>query len=596
MVDPTSSGAGGGRPQTLREQGSATTVCTPAIPGYRIVGLLGEGGMGTVYLAEDEVLDREVAVKVIAGHVAGNASVQARERFLREARTMARVNHPNVARIYQLGERGGQVYMIMERIAGESLGQRIRRHGQLPPGEALELTRRIAEGLAAAWELGIVHRDVKPSNVLIDREGEVKVVDFGLAKPVDAPEAVELTATGIVVGSPHYLSPEHASARPTDFRSDVYSLGVVLYEMLTGRPPFEGDQAFAIISQHLTAELPSPRTVRPDLPQEVCQLVAWMTAKDPAARPTSYAELLARITALEKSRDRAPRPRLPTVRAGRGKGIRVGFAAAVAAMLAVSLWILLAPGSREPSPPDSGGQAAETQGPMPVGIASLPGAAEVLVGDQRIGVTPLDWEPASAAGEIRLRKPGYEPVTIAWKAGDERVFARLRPEPLGIGPGVSGAELERELARLATGAFGIELAAAGGRRIRVRLQREGYPLLLWVTAGGDLYQLWPTELESAWMIPAERETELPPAGEPTLPATAAGGRLFFLVFSEPVSRSPIPGARPEPGRYTVYPRRVASRFPAHQYLRELIEDLRSGARAWDLATNEKTLNFKEAVP
>jgi len=584
MADPTSSGADGGTSQTPREQGSATTICTPAIPGYRIVGLLGEGGMGTVYLAEDEVLGRKVAVKVIAGAVAGNASVQARERFLREARTMARVNHPNVARIYQLGESGGEVYMIMERIEGESLGQRIRRCVRLSPGEALELTRQIAEGLAAAWELGIVHRDVKPSNVLIDREGEVKVVDFGLAKPVDAPEAVELTATGIVVGSPHYLSPEHASAKPTDFRSDVYSLGVVLYEMLTGRPPFEGDQAFAIVSQHLTAEFPSARAVRPDLPQGVCQLVAWMTARDPAARPNSYAELLAKITALEKSADGDPRPRLPSVRAdGRGKGIRISLAAVVTAMLVVSLWILLAPESREPSPHDGGEPVAETPRPAPIGIASFPGAAEVLVGDRPIGVTPLDWKPAAAGGEIRLRKPGYEPISVAWKAGDERVFARLRPEPLGIAPGAPGAELERELARLATGAFGIELASAGGRRVRVRLRREGYPLLLWVTAGGDLYRLWPTDLESAWVIPAERETELPPA-EPALPATAAGGRLFFLVFSEPTSQVPIPGARPEPGRYTVYPRQVASRFPAHRYLRELIEDLRAGARDWDLAS------------
>ncbi|MCP4660916.1 MAG: protein kinase [bacterium] len=585
MADPTSSGAGGGRSQIPREQGSATTICTPAIPGYRIVGLLGEGGMGTVYLAEDEVLGRKVAVKVIAGALAGNASVQARERFLREARTMARVNHPNVARIYQLGERGDQVYMIMERIEGESLGQRIRRCGRLPPGEALELTRQIAEGLAAGWELGIIHRDVKPSNILIDREGEVKVVDFGLAKPVDAPAAVELTATGIVVGSPHYLSPEHASAKPTDFRSDVYSLGVVLFEMLTGRPPFAGDQAFAIVSQHLTSELPSPRAVRPDLPQGVCQLVAWMTAKDPAARPTSYAELLAKITALEKSGDRDPRPRPLTVRAdGRGKGIRISLVAAVAVMLVVSLWFLRSPGSREPSPPAGGGQVAEPRGSPPVGIASFPGAAEVFVGDQRIGVTPLEWEPAAAAGEIRLRKPGYEPVTVAWKAGDERVFAHLRPEPLGIAPGAPGAELEPELERLATGAFGIELASAGGRRVRVRLRREGYPLLLWVTAGGDLYQLWPTELESAWVVPAERDTELPPASEPTLPATAAAGRLFFLVFSDPVPRAPIPGARPQPGRYTVYPRQVASRFPAHRYLREMIEDLRSGARDWDLTS------------
>jgi len=216
-----------------------------SVPGYTILRLLGKGGMGRVYLAEETMLGRRVAIKIVSEDF--SADIPTLQRFVREARTMATVEHPHIVRVYSFGEVEGRQYLVMEYVKGESLAGRIKRLGKLDSTEALRILSEVVDALAAAWSNGIVHRDVKPANVLLDEDGRVRVADFGLAKGVEVDGDSSITRVGQVVGTPHYLSPEQARGESAlDFRADVYSLGVVLYEMLTGEPPFRGATPISI--------------------------------------------------------------------------------------------------------------------------------------------------------------------------------------------------------------------------------------------------------------------------------------------------------------------------------------------------------------
>jgi len=286
------------------------------IPGYKILRQLGHGGMGAVYLGEDEALGRKVAIKVVADAIARDAAIRA--RFLREARLLATVEHPNVVRVYSFAATEERAYLVMEYVEGETLADRIQR-GPMPIAEAKEIIARVADALDAAWEKRIVHRDIKPSNILFDRRGNLKVADFGLAKGTEGKDNTDssLTQTGYLLGSPHYVAPEQAQGQESDFRADIYSLGVTFFEMLTGRKPFEGGSALAIISKHLHDDLPSLTSFRRDAGPQVASLVARMTKKNPADRPSSYTAVKEALDALDVAastiitkREKRPRPKL----------------------------------------------------------------------------------------------------------------------------------------------------------------------------------------------------------------------------------------------------------------------------------------------
>jgi uncharacterized RDD family membrane protein YckC len=257
---------------------------------------LGQGGMGQVYLATDLALDRSVALKVLTGEIASRPGL--RERFYREARAQARIQHPNVGHIYYIGDEGGQLFFAMEFIDGETLQQLLEREGQLPPERALDICRMAALGLREGQRLGFAHRDVKPSNLMIDRHGVVKVLDFGLVKEIAADRAdPTLSQESTVLGTPLYLSPEQARGEGIDFRSDMYSLGVTLHQLVSGHPPFEAETPIAIIARHLTE--PRPRLalegrhkrVRAGL-EDLCDR---MMAKRREDRFESYDDLVAAI-------------------------------------------------------------------------------------------------------------------------------------------------------------------------------------------------------------------------------------------------------------------------------------------------------------
>src|ERR671922_2796213 len=259
---------------------------------YEIEELVGTGGMSSVYRARDTVLGRHVALKVLHEHFSTDEEYV--ERFRREARAIARLNHPNIVTVIDRGEFEGRQFIVFEHVPGENLKDLVRREGPLPVQEALALTQQVARGLAFAHEHGIVHRDVKPQNVLVDEGGSAKVTDFGIARSLEVDQ--DITETGAVLGTSHYLSPEQAGGAAVDERSDQYSLGVLLYELLTGEVPYPGESVMTVAMRHLRDPVPRVREKRPDVSARVDDLVGRAMAKRPEER---FASTEALVGALE---------------------------------------------------------------------------------------------------------------------------------------------------------------------------------------------------------------------------------------------------------------------------------------------------------
>jgi serine/threonine-protein kinase len=314
---------------------------------YELAGVIGRGGMGTVYRATDLVLDRTVAVKVLPAELAeGDASHV--ERFQREARAAASLAHPGVVAVYDTGEDDATRFIVMECVNGRSLSELLREDAPLDPERAVSIAARVADALAAAHAAGIVHRDIKPGNVMVADDGAVKVLDFGLAR---ARDATALTQSATVLGTAGYLAPEQALGKRADERADVYSLGCLLYALLAGRPPFTGESAAAILNQHVNSRPRPPSALNRRIPPALDAIVLQMLSKSPGARPQSATEVGERLREA-LTQDTAPTEQMNGARRGPptastrllpagGRGGRSHRTAAAVALAAAALLVLL---------------------------------------------------------------------------------------------------------------------------------------------------------------------------------------------------------------------------------------------------------------
>lgn len=248
---------------------------------YQLQERLGRGAMGEVWRAADQLLERPVAIKLLFAQAAAEA-----ERFRLEAQTAGRLNHPNVVGMYDFGSHHDQFYLVMELVDGWTLAQERSLRGVMSPQGAAAIAAQVAAGLAAAHQRGVIHRDIKPANVMLSKHGTAKIADFGIARFADE-AASALTATGKTLGTADYLAPERALGRPAQPASDVYSLGCVLYELLTGKPPFRGATSLSVVQQHVNGIPAPPSRLRPQIPQQLSDYVLLLLAKDPAHRPTA---------------------------------------------------------------------------------------------------------------------------------------------------------------------------------------------------------------------------------------------------------------------------------------------------------------------
>lgn len=274
---------------------------------YQIIKSIGEGGMANVYLAYDTILDRNVAVKVLRGDLATDEKFV--RRFQREALSASSLSHPNIVEVYDVGEDNGEYYIVMEYIEGCQLKQLLKKRGRLTLSEVIDIMLQITDGLSVAHDAYIIHRDIKPQNIMILDSGLVKITDFGIAMAMNS---TQLTQTNSVMGSVHYLPPEQANGKGSTLQSDIYSMGILMYELLTGELPYKGDNAVEIALKHLKEKIPSVREKLPEIPQSVENIIIKATAKNPKNRYADARSMNEDLrTCLDDSRANEPKIVLP---------------------------------------------------------------------------------------------------------------------------------------------------------------------------------------------------------------------------------------------------------------------------------------------
>jgi serine/threonine-protein kinase len=345
---------------------------------YRLIDFLGAGGMGEVYRAVHSKIGRVAAVKILnrTAQIPGSL-----ERFLNEARIQARLSHPNIAALYDFLELNGQPCIVMEYVDGHTLDQLIRSRGALPLQEAIRIFRAIVEAVAYIHSKGIIHRDIKPNNIKINSAGQVKLLDFGIAKSEDVPK---LTATGSIIGTVQYLSPEQIEGHAADFRSDIWALGVLLYEMVSGRLPFEATTIASLCGKILKADYAPP----PSIPAAVEAIIARCLKKNPSSRYQSTQEILQDIDRLQAT-DPTSVERPAKAQPAWNRLALSSAAAALAILALVGLFAFRESPPLQVEPPTAQTNAEQAKGNLrTIRINTLEGQAEVYRDGQFIGMTP----------------------------------------------------------------------------------------------------------------------------------------------------------------------------------------------------------------
>ena len=351
---------------------------------YDIVSELGRGGMGVVYKGYETSLNRYVAIKVLADSLAHDASVK--ERFLREARSMASLNDPHIIQIYFIGDDFGQTFFVMEFVDGESLGSVLKREGKLKPEQAAKVICQTAMGLSTAHDKGVIHRDIKPGNLMLTARGMVKIADFGIALTTQD-FSKKLTSTGEFVGTPGYLSPEVCLGKPVDQRSDIFSLGIVMFECLAGRMPFTDESPLGLMLEVVKAEIPDVCTLNAEVDQELSGILRKMIAKDPAERYQSCQELVADLE------------RHPLVARGGPITLQTKMTAAAATMVGQKTRV----SGQRPLP-----STMPTPQPMPTMATPNPAAAANTPARGQAGI-----EPAVHQSVLERGTPARSPLPLA---------------------------------------------------------------------------------------------------------------------------------------------------------------------------------------
>src|SRR3989441_6387339 len=475
-------------------------------PEFTVGPLLGQGGFAAVFRARDNSLNRDVAVKVLDVELAPSPNVA--ERFLREAQTVARLEHPHIVPIYKVGRQAEVFYIIMRCIDGPSLGDLLERHEKLSIGDAARIARQVADALAYAHAHDIVHRDIKPDNVLLDKSGHVLVTDFGIAKAAQAAQAAtpgtsQLTSEGMIIGTPQYMSPEQAAGDMLDGRSDIYSLGIVLYQMLAGAPPFDGPSSASILAQQLTQPPPQIRRERPDVPEEMAVVLERMLEKDRKKRFQMAGEV-----------SRALVSALPTAARDR---VRVPFRRRLTTMFYKSLLGLSVAGCL-------------------LSVAFVAGAAVVA------------YTVFSKAPKVAIKPPVPDSLTRAMRArraltpGDVALYAY---QPAGQ-EDTTLLLLTRRRTVVVT-PHGVRSYARDSVRTKMGLDVHGGLAFRLVISGTHSKELADTvfrNLSFRDMVQLDKQLNRRDAGDSVRPASAAPGRV---PAKKPRKGSPRPRVRHRPG-------------------------------------------------
>jgi eukaryotic-like serine/threonine-protein kinase len=488
----------------MEARSSSQMIGTTLSGRYRLEAKLGSGGMSTVYLARDETLDRPVAVKVMHREMSEQADQL--ERFRQEARAVAKLSHPNVVSVIDAGEDGGYPYIVFEYVEGETLKQRIARVGELDPQEAIAYAIEIARGLTVAHARKMVHRDIKPQNVLIDSEGRAKLTDFGISRQL---EQDGMTATGRVLGTTDYVAPEQAMGHGVDQRSDIYSLGVVLYEMLIGQVPFHADSQVGVAMKHVNEELPDVQRRRPEVSAAVALVVERATAKNPAERYQQIDEMIEDLsTALEVEAARAGSTTgeatsvldaLPPPQRHLSPGRRGWSWAAIAALLLIAAGALVAVGL--------------------ISSGKLGGGGGERVSGKQVKIAGVaDYDPEGDGQEspntVRLATDG-NPTGTAWSTEhyDTDTFAGTKAGP---DPGV--------------GLYVTTAAEVEPTKMLVRTPTPGWDAQVFAAASGPPSDIsgWGRQVGAVGDASSREEIDL---------TVARPGRYFLLWFTKAASAS-----------------------------------------------------------